>query len=136
MFTKIHKNLFTTHPTEIAFMVRDVMTLKGIFSIFPLAGCIKFMVYLQICSWILKQVGEVSFKPREKFAREGWEDHFEVKLRSEEFHLDFQNIFQNKLCWKVYRGVCILKIVRIYSFTGALKTHVLLFQKIFQIKIM
>ena len=27
----------------------------------------------------------------------GWEDHFEVKLRSEACHLDFQNIFQNML---------------------------------------
>ena len=29
---------------------------------------------------------------------EGWEDHFELKLRSEACHVDFQNIFQNKQC--------------------------------------
>ena len=50
------ENLCTTHPTVIAFMVRDVMSLKSIFSIFLLAGLIDFMVYFQICYWISKQV--------------------------------------------------------------------------------
>ena len=36
-------------PTVIAFMVREIMTLNGIFSIFQLAGIIKFIVYLKIC---------------------------------------------------------------------------------------
>ena len=57
-------NLCTTHPTVIAFMVRDVMVLNGIFSIFPLAGLMKFMLYLQICHCISKQVfykTEISF---------------------------------------------------------------------------
>ena len=49
---------------------------------------------------------------------EGWEDYFELKLRSE-----------------VCGGVCILKIVSMYSFTGALKTRVLLFQNFFQTRL-
>ena len=43
---------------------------------------------------------EVAIKDREKYSSnlgkrllgKGWEDHFEVKLRSEACHLDFQNI--------------------------------------------
>ena len=42
------ENVCTTHPTVIAFIVRDVMALNGIFSIFPVAALIKLMVYLQI----------------------------------------------------------------------------------------
>ena len=42
------KNVCTTHPTVIAFMVRDVIALKGIFSIFPLAG-LKVMVLYTYC---------------------------------------------------------------------------------------
>ena len=42
------ENLCTTHPMVIAFMVRDIMTLDGIFSIFPLTGLIKLMVYLKM----------------------------------------------------------------------------------------
>ena len=42
------ENLYTKRPAVIGFMVRDVVALNGIFSIFPLAGCIKLMVYLQI----------------------------------------------------------------------------------------
>ena len=38
------ENLCTTHSTVIAFMVRDVMTIKGILSIFPLVGLVKFML--------------------------------------------------------------------------------------------
>ena len=53
---KFMENLCTTQPAVIAFMVRDFMALTGIFSIFPLAGLIKLMVYLQICHWISKQV--------------------------------------------------------------------------------
>ena len=49
ILTKIKEILCTTHATVIAFMVRDVMELNGIFSIFRLAGLIKLMVYLQIC---------------------------------------------------------------------------------------
>ena len=53
--------------------------------------------------------------------------HFQEKLRSQVWHLDFQNIFQNRLCRKsCYEvlikfsgGVCILKISKMYSFTGA-----------------
>ena len=49
---------------------------------------------------------EVVIRDREKSSSdqgkslqmEGWEDHFEVKLRSETWQLHFQNIFQNKLC--------------------------------------
>ena len=37
------ENLCTTYPTGKVFMVRDIKTLNGIFSIFPL------MVYLKIC---------------------------------------------------------------------------------------
>ena len=36
------ENLCTTHST--VFMVTDVMTIKGILSIFPLVGLVKFMV--------------------------------------------------------------------------------------------
>ena len=78
---------------------------------------------------------EVLIKDREKYSSdlgkglqgEGWQK--QVKLSSEACDLDFHNIFQNKLCWKVCHGVCILKIGRNYSFTGALKTRVLLFKK-------
>ena len=85
---------------------------------------------------------EVAIKNREKYSSDLGEnlqgevskDHSEVKLTSEACHLDFNNIFQNKLCLKVGHGACILKIVRIYSFTGASKIHVLRFQKFFQTK--
>ena len=50
------ENLFTTHPTVITFMSRDVKALKGIFSIFPTAALVKFMAYLQIYHWISKHV--------------------------------------------------------------------------------
>ena len=50
------EKIWTTHPPVIAFMVRGVMPLKCIFSIFPLAWLFEFMVYLQICQWISKQV--------------------------------------------------------------------------------
>ena len=43
------KNLCATHPTVVAFMVRDVIALKGIFSIFPLAGLLKVMVLYTNC---------------------------------------------------------------------------------------
>ena len=43
------ENLCATHPTVIAFMVRDIMALNGIFNIFPVAGLIKRMVYLKMC---------------------------------------------------------------------------------------
>ena len=50
------ENLCITLPTVIASMIRDVMPLNGIFSIFPLAGIIELMVYLKICHSISKQV--------------------------------------------------------------------------------
>ena len=50
------ENLCTTHPTVIAFMVKHIIALKGIFSIFALAGLIKFIVYLQDCHSPSKQV--------------------------------------------------------------------------------
>ena len=42
------ENLYTKRPAVVAFMVRDVVALNGIFGIFPLARRIKLMVYLQI----------------------------------------------------------------------------------------
>lgn len=48
-------NLCTTYSTVTAFMVRKVMAINDISSIFALAGLIKLM-YLQICHWIWKQV--------------------------------------------------------------------------------
>ena len=60
--------------------------------------------------------------------------HFKVNLRSDACHLDVQNISKNRLCSKVCGGVCIFKIIRMHSFTGALKTRVLFFQKSFQTK--
>ena len=56
VWTVYIEDLCATYLTVIAFMVKDVMVLKGIFSIFPLAGLVKFMVLLQICHWISKQV--------------------------------------------------------------------------------
>ena len=41
------------------------------------------------------------------------------------------NFYKIKVC----TGVCILKMVRMYSFTGALKAPVLLFQSYFQTKL-
>ena len=49
---------------------------------------------------------EVAIKEKETYSSalsrclqgEGQEDHFQIKFISEEFHLDIQNIFQNKLC--------------------------------------
>ena len=43
------ENLCTAHPAAIAFMVRDIMALNSILSIFPLAGLIKRIVYLKMC---------------------------------------------------------------------------------------
>ena len=42
------EDLYTKRPAVVAFMVRDVVALNGIFGIFPVAGRIKLMVYLQI----------------------------------------------------------------------------------------
>ena len=41
---RLMENLCTTYPTLIAFMVKGVMVLKDMLSIFPQAGLIKFMV--------------------------------------------------------------------------------------------
>ena len=43
------KNLCATHSIMVAFMARDIISLNDIFSICPLAGLIKHMVYLVIC---------------------------------------------------------------------------------------
>ena len=52
---------------------------------------------------------EVAIKARERYSSNlgkafrggvGMGDHFQVKLRSEVCYLDFQNIFQNRLCYK------------------------------------
>ena len=48
--------LYTVHPTEAAFMVRDITSINSIFSIFSLIEHIKLMVYLKTCQWVLKQV--------------------------------------------------------------------------------
>ena len=48
------ENICTTHPRETVFMARNVMALMGIFSIFPQAGLINFIVFLQVCHWISK----------------------------------------------------------------------------------
>ena len=58
-------------------------------------------------------------------------DHFQVKLKSETYHRNIRNIFQNSLyrksCYEIFYkikvsiGVYILKIARMYSFSGALK---------------
>ena len=53
---RLMENLCTAHPTAVAFMVRDIMALNGIFSILPVAGLFKPIVYLKICHWISKQV--------------------------------------------------------------------------------
>ena len=50
------ENLRITHLTVIVFIVKDFMTLNGIFIIFQLAGFIQLMEYLQICHWISKQL--------------------------------------------------------------------------------
>ena len=47
------ENICTTHSTVIVFRNRDIM---GLNDIFPLAGLIKAIVYLQICQRISKQV--------------------------------------------------------------------------------
>ena len=57
MFIKIHgKFMHNIYPKVIAFMVRGIKALNGIFSIFPLAGLIKLIEYLKMCHLILKQV--------------------------------------------------------------------------------
>ena len=50
------ENVCAAHPAVIAVMIRDLMVLNEIFSIFPLAGRIKPMVYLQVCHQISKQM--------------------------------------------------------------------------------
>ena len=42
------ENLCTTYPTVVAFIDRDIMSSIAIFSIFPLAGVIKLVVYLNM----------------------------------------------------------------------------------------
>ena len=50
MFIKIH----TTHLTVVTSMVREIILLNGIFSIFPLAWGIKLIMHSNICHWISK----------------------------------------------------------------------------------
>ena len=42
------ENLCTTHPTVVAFIVRNIISLNEIFSIFPLAEVIRPVVYLNM----------------------------------------------------------------------------------------
>ena len=46
---RLIENLYATHPTVIALMVKDVMTLNAIFSIFSVARLINLLMYLKIC---------------------------------------------------------------------------------------
>ena len=49
MFIKISRKLCTIHLTVVAFKVRNIISLNGSFSIFPLAGLFKLTGYLKIC---------------------------------------------------------------------------------------
>ena len=72
---------------------------------------------------------EVAIKDREKYSSnlgkrllgKGWEDHFEVKLRSEACHLDFQKIIPEQA---VLKGLL--------YFENCKDSLVLLFQKFFK----
>ena len=48
------ENPCTTHPKVIAFMVRDLMALNDIFSIFPLAVLIKLIYNWCICRSVIE----------------------------------------------------------------------------------
>ena len=54
-FTICLITFFTCLAYNTSDMVRE-MALNGIFSMFPLAGIIKLMVYLKICQWMSKRV--------------------------------------------------------------------------------
>ena len=43
------ENSCTIHPTVKLFIVRNIISLNNIFSIFALAGLIKLMVHFKIC---------------------------------------------------------------------------------------
>ena len=87
--------------------------------------------FLMAASYRFTRNLKVAIKDSEKYSsnlgkslrEDGWEDHFKLKLRSEACHLDFQNIFQNRLRWKVCGRVCTLNIVRMYSVTGTLRYY-------------
>ena len=49
------ENVCKKHPTVIAFIVRNVMALKDIFSIFLLAVLVKFMVLFTDVSLNIKE---------------------------------------------------------------------------------
>ena len=49
MFIKISRKLCTIHLIVVAFKVRNIISLNGSFSIFPLAGLFKLTGYLKIC---------------------------------------------------------------------------------------
>ena len=68
--------------------------------------------------------------------------HFQVKLSmpsrlSENISKQavWKELLRNMHNMNVSGGVCVLKIAGIYSLTGALKTHALLFQFFFQTKL-
>ena len=68
--------------------------------------CRLSRIYFIGCLLQINSQFRVAIKDREKYSSklgkilqgQGQEDHSEVKLRSEACHLDFQNIFQNRLC--------------------------------------
>ena len=94
---------------------------------------------------VIKEKRSCSWNPGTFFTNYPMGAHFQVKLRSEACHLDFQNYIPQQAVWKellwnmhnmkVSGGVCVLKIAGKYSLTGALKTHALLFQFFFQTKL-
>ena len=91
---------------------------------------------------VIKEKKSCSWNPGTFFTNYAMGAHFQVKLRSEACHLDFQNYIPQQAVWKellwnmhnmkVSGGVCVLKIAGIYSLTGALKTYALLFQFFFK----
>ena len=82
-------------------------------------------------------------KPRQDFYKvPAGEPNFRLKLRSKACDLGPQNVYQNKLhrksCYemskkKVSGGVYILKISRMYLFTGALQNSCFTFSNFFKL---
>ena len=48
MFTKMNGKFMYNVTALTAFMVRDIIALNDIFSIFPLTGLVKLVVYLKV----------------------------------------------------------------------------------------
>ena len=48
-------NLCTAHPTVVAFIVRDIISLNDSFRTFSLVKLIKLTMYLKICYRLLKE---------------------------------------------------------------------------------